>query len=80
METDRELLEQATKADGLKIYLVSWVSFGDGLSAVVAANDDADALKTLNLSNEYSSDIKCRCVGICNNAISAPDVLCQESF
>lgn len=64
----------------MNIYKIEWVQGGSfGLSGVVIADTEEDAIKELDL-DEDDKEIEIFLIGICTDGTIEPLVVCQESL
>jgi hypothetical protein len=65
----------------MNIYYIGWTQSAQfGLSAVVIANDETEALREIDLDASYNSDIRCLLMGVCTDGTSVANVVCRESL
>lgn len=63
----------------MNVYHVGWVQSDQfGLSAVVIANSEDEAINALDLDDSYNSDIKISLVGTCTDGTDTVQIICQE--
>mgnify|MGYP001568242845 CR=1 FL=1 len=66
---------------GYNIYYIGWVQGGGfGLSAVIIATDEKEALGKLDLDRSYNSEISISLMGICTDGTKKARVVCRESL
>ena len=65
----------------MNIYHVGWVqSECFGLSAVIIAKDEEEALVELDLDSTYENEVDISLVGICSDSTKKAYVICKESL
>jgi hypothetical protein len=64
----------------MNIYSINWDQGGYGLSAVVIANTEDEAVSLLDLDDEYETDVEADLIGKSTNSSETPRVVVRESL
>ena len=65
----------------MNIYYFDWTQDGGfGLSAVVVATTESEALSTLDLDDPDNSDIRVVLMGVCTDGSTIAHTVCHESL
>ena len=65
----------------MNIYHISWTQGESyGLNAVVIANSEDEALKHIDLDEEYNTEIVVNLIGLCTNGSNTTQTVSHESL